>query len=111
MSSKDKFFYSFIILISMRDEEIMEKLNKISEKLDEIKRKLEEIEELIFPTEEISEEEMKELEKLRNAPMDEFIEWDELKEELLKEIDEAREEIRKGEYVSHEELIKEFEDE
>ncbi len=80
----------------MRDEEIMEKLNKISEKLDEIKRKL---------------EEMEKLEKLKNAPMDEFIEWDELKEELLKEIEEARERMKKGEYVSHEELIKEFDDE
>ncbi len=62
----------------------VELIYDMNRKIEEIKRKLEEIEEIILPTEEISEEERKEIEKLKEGSLHgEYVEWEKIKEELL----------------------------
>jgi len=49
----------------------------------EVKRKLDTIEDLIIPTEEVSKEELEEIEELKKESLEgEHVRWDELKEEL-----------------------------
>ena len=49
----------------------------------EVKRKLDTIEDLIIPTEEVSKEELEEIEQLKKESLKgEHVRWDELKKEL-----------------------------
>ncbi|MEA2053641.1 MAG: hypothetical protein U9O96_00765 [Candidatus Thermoplasmatota archaeon] len=52
-------------------------LKDIHKELLFIRRKLEELEEIILPTEKLSEEELKELRKLKNDSNNEYVEWNE----------------------------------
>ncbi len=58
-------------------------LKEIYDEVKKIREKLERLEELILPTEKVSEEELREIRKLKRESLrGEHVDWDELKREL-----------------------------
>lgn len=69
----------------MNTGEIMSEalLKDIYNEIKKIREKLEQLEELIIPVEKVSEEEVKEIRKLKEESLKgEHVDWDELKREL-----------------------------
>ncbi|MEM1514366.1 MAG: hypothetical protein QXE46_05995 [Candidatus Thermoplasmatota archaeon] len=68
----------------MISENIRRELKEIKKKLDEIKRCIEDLEDIILPSEKITEEELREIKKLKKESLKgKYVKWDELKEEIL----------------------------
>lgn len=58
-------------------------LREIYDEVKKIREKLEKLEELILPTEKVSEEELREIRKLKEESLKgEHVDWDKLKREL-----------------------------